>query len=63
MSLSDTDIFLPDYMVSHTRRLSSSLDCQMSQGAGTSPPLCTSSVMDGPSSEGVSHVSSSVVCC
>jgi hypothetical protein len=52
--LLNTDTFLPDYMVSHTRRLWSSLHCRISQDGGSSPPLCTSSILDGPSRQGVS---------
>jgi hypothetical protein len=60
MSPLNTDTFQPDYMASHTRRLWSSLDCQISQDAGS---LCTSSIMDGPSSQGVCHVRSCDVWC
>jgi hypothetical protein len=56
------DTSLPDNMASHTGRLSSSLDCQISRGARSSPALCTSSIMEGPYSQGVCHVSSWVAC-
>jgi hypothetical protein len=60
---SNNDISVPDYMASHTRRLWSSLDCQTSQDAGSSPPPCTSPRMGGLSNQGVGHGRSWDVCC
>jgi hypothetical protein len=59
----NSDTSLPDYAASHIRRLWSSLDCQASQHAGSSPPLCPLPRMGGPSSQGVSHGRSWDVCC